>query len=159
MVVLLLAGGATLTWYAGTHLTYATGLAGTAGHFQVDECVLERVGSNKPQTRCNGVFRSSDGRIVDLHATFRGNLPTGDTVTMRQTAPGAYERSGFTATSGWLAMSLFGLLVLLLGCLTAWSGFRRSPVPRAVLVPLGWLGAAALLSALIGGVAGLAGAL
>lgn len=159
LIVLLLAGGATLTWYAGTHLAHATGLAGTPGQFQVDTCAWEESSGGKRYPRCRGVFRSSDGHVVDLHATIDENLPTGSTAAIQRTAPGTYERSGFAATCGWLTMSLLGLLVLLLGALAARGGFGGSPVPRALLVLLGWLAAATLLSALVGGVAGLAAAL
>ncbi|MEU0600303.1 hypothetical protein ABZ484_18980 [Streptomyces sp. NPDC006393] len=152
--MLLLAAGATLTWFAGGHLAYATGLAGTSGHLRVEECVWEHVGGHR-YPHCSGVFHSSDGTVVDPDASVGAHLPSGSTIAVRQTASGGYERIGLAASCGWLAVSLLGLSMLLLGVLAVCvrTGARR--VPRALWVLLGSLGAAMLLSALVGGVAGM----
>ncbi|MFC3575957.1 hypothetical protein ACFOZ0_22255 [Streptomyces yaanensis] len=154
VVVGLLAVGAALTWYAGAHLAYATGLAGTPGHFRVESCYWRHFAGHR-YPHCSGVFRSSDGAVVDPDATIDTHLPVGDTFAMQRTTSGGYEQMGIASSCGWLALSLLGLMVLLLGILvvSTKAGERRAPRPLRVL--LGWLGAVMLLSALIGGVAGM----
>ncbi|MGW1796294.1 hypothetical protein ACWCQN_09890 [Streptomyces sp. NPDC001984] len=154
LIVGLLAAGATLTWFAGAHLAYATGLAGTPGHLRVEACVWEHVGGHR-YPHCSGIFRSSDGTVVEPEATIDTRLPVGSTVALQLTASGRYEQTGIAASCGWLAISLLALMVLLIGILAACSKAGGRRVPRTLLVLLGSLGAAMLLSALIGGVAGM----
>ncbi|MFE7172631.1 hypothetical protein [Streptomyces sp. NPDC057616] len=153
----LLIAGALLTWFAGVHVGYATGLAGTPGHLRVDACAWEHSGGHRyPQ--CSGIFRSSDGTVVDPGVTLDSRRSIGSTVALQRTASGGYVGTGVAASCGWLALSLLGLMGLLTGILALYgrAGVRR--VPRAPRVLLGSLGAVMLLSALIGGLAGVAGA-
>jgi hypothetical protein len=154
MVVVLVAAGIGLTWFAGTHLAYATGLAGTSGHLRVESCVWEHVGGHR-YPHCSGVFRSSDGTVVDPDASIGKRLPVGGVVALQRVASGSYEQTGPASSFGWLAISLLGLMVLLLGILVVHGKGGGRRVPRGLLVLLGALGALMLLSALIGGVAGM----
>jgi hypothetical protein len=154
LIVGLLAAGATLTWFAGARLAYATGLAGTPGHLRVEACVWEHVGGHR-YPHCSGTFRSSDGTVVEREATINTRLPVGSMVALQLTASGGYEQTGIAASCGWLAITLLGLIVLLIGILAVRSKSGGRRVPRAGLVLLGSLSAAMLLSALIGGVAGM----
>ncbi|MFF7600058.1 hypothetical protein [Streptomyces mirabilis] len=70
-------------------------------------------------------------------------------------ASGGYEQTGTASSFGWLAISLLGLMVLLLGILVVCGKGGARRVPRGLLVLLGALGALMLLSAFIGGVAGM----
>ncbi|MGW3665587.1 hypothetical protein [Streptomyces sp. NPDC005141] len=151
----LFAAGAVVTWLAATHLGYATGLAGTPGHLRVERCVWDPAGGGHRYRHCIGVFRSSDGTVVDADATIDARLPVGTSVALQRTASAGYEHPGVAASCGWLAISLLGLMVLFLGFLGARgrSGERRTP--RGLLVLFGALSAAMLLSALAGGVAGM----
>ncbi|KPI04910.1 hypothetical protein [Streptomyces mirabilis] len=154
MVVVLVAAGIGLTWFAGTHFAYATGLAGTPGHLRVEACAWEHVGGHR-YPHCSGIFRSSDGTVVDPNASIGKNLPVGDTVALQRVASGGYEQTGTASSFGWLAISLLGLMVLLLGILVVCGKGGARRVPRGLLVLLGVLGALMLLSAFIGGVAGM----
>ncbi|MEU9447630.1 hypothetical protein [Streptomyces sp. NPDC048277] len=151
----LVVAGAALTVFAGQHFAYAAGFAGTTGRLRIETCVSERVGGHR-YPHCGGVFRSSDGAVVNPDAFIDAHLSVGSTVTVRQTASGAYEETGLAPTCGWLAVSLLGLMVLLLGVLVIRGGRGAS---RRLLMLLAALGVVMLLSALIGGVAGLTGAL
>jgi hypothetical protein len=86
---------------------------------------------------------------------FGADLRVGSTIAVRQTASGGYERIGPAASCGWPAVYLLGLSILLLGVLAVCvrTGARR--VSRALWVLLGSSGAVMLVSALIGGVAGM----
>lgn len=150
----LFAAGVALTWFAGTHLAYATGLAGTPGRLRVEACTWERVGGHR-YPHCSGVFRSSDGTVVDPGATIGEKFSVGDAVAMQRTASGGYEQTGIAASCGWLAVSLLGLMVLDLGTLmvAVKGGGHRGR--RTLLILLGAMAAAALLCALVGGVAGI----
>ncbi|WP_162684238.1 hypothetical protein [Streptomyces populi] len=153
----LLVVGAVVTWLAVTHLAYTSGLAGTSGHLEVEACTWSESGGHR-YPHCHGVFRSDDGTVVDPGATIDSRLPVGSTVGLRQTASGGYERTGFGALFGWLAVSLFGLAVLVLGAaaVNVLAGARGSP--RKLMLLLAGLLAAMLASALVGGVAGIVGA-
>ncbi|MCX4988812.1 MULTISPECIES: hypothetical protein [unclassified Streptomyces] len=155
----LFAAGAVVTWLAATHLGYATGLAGTPGHLRVETCFWDRAGGGHRYRHCSGIFRSADGSVVDADATFDTRLPIGSSVALRRTASAGYEQPGVAASCGWLAISLLGLMVLFLGFLAARSRAGGRRTPRALLVLFGALSAAMLLSALVGGVAGMAGGL
>lgn len=147
-------GGAALIWYAGSRFAYATGLAGTPGRLLVQRCVWERAGG-KRYPHCGGVFRSLDGRFVDHHAMVGQDLHVGATLAMRRMASGGYEEVSLSASSGWLALTILGLLVLLLGVMMVRAQGRTRPLPRALTAGAGGLGAVALLSALVAGVAGI----
>ncbi|MET8134526.1 hypothetical protein [Streptomyces sp. NPDC005251] len=149
----LFAAGTVVTWLAVTQLAYATGVAGTSGYLRVEACSWSYTGGHR-YPHCHGTFRSADGTVVDPDATIDTGLPVGGTVALQRTASAGYEQTGVGASFGWLALSLFGLMVLVLGTLLvrARSGARGRP--GALLVLLGVLGAVMLLSAFIGGVAG-----
>jgi hypothetical protein len=153
--LLLLGAGGWLLLFAGTHVAYAAGLAGTPGRLRIETCLREPVGGHR-YPRCTGVFRSSDGRVVDRAATMSEDLPVGGTLVVRRTASGGYEETGFGQSCGWLAVSLIGVLVADLGALLVCVLLRARRARRAGLALLGWAGAAALLSALVGGVTGIA---
>jgi hypothetical protein len=104
------------------------------------------------------LFRSDDGTVVDPDATIDSSLPVGSTVALRRTASAGYEQTGVGASFGWLALTLLGLMVLVLGTLLVRVRAGARGRPRALLVLLGVLGAVMLLSAFIGGVAGMVGA-
>ncbi|MFF8537064.1 hypothetical protein ACN6K9_007503 [Streptomyces sp. SAS_267] len=154
MIAGLFVVGTLVTWLALTHLAYATGVAGTSGHLGVRACSWSETGGHR-YPHCHGVFRSDDGAVVDPDATIDSDLPVGSTVALRRTASDSYEQIGAGASFGWLALSLLGLVVLVLGAMAvrARSGTRGSS--RALSVLLGVLAAAMLTSALIGGVAGI----
>ncbi|MFD5816782.1 hypothetical protein [Streptomyces sp. NPDC127038] len=151
----LFAVGAVVTWLAVTHVAYASGLEGTSGRLRVEACTWSGYGNHR-SVHCHGVFRSDDGTTVDPRATIADHLSVGRTVDVRRTASGGYERTGAGAVFGWLAVSLLGLAVLVLGA-TAVNAVTGARVrPRRLLIPLAALLAATLASALIGGVAGIA---
>ncbi|MFF3450422.1 hypothetical protein ACFYXJ_25155 [Streptomyces sp. NPDC002667] len=152
----LFAVGTAITWLAVTHFVYASGLAGMSGHLKVEACTWSGVGGHR-SPHCHGVFRSDDGTMVDPDATIDNHLSVGSVVGLRRTASGGYERTGAGAVFGWLAMSLFGLMVLVLGITvtSALTGPRDNP--RNLTRLLAALLAATLASALIGGVADMAG--
>ncbi|MGW2781933.1 hypothetical protein ACWC3X_11900 [Streptomyces populi] len=153
----LFAVGAVVTWLAVTHLAHASGLAGTSGHLEVEACTWSGSGGHR-YPHCHGVFRSDDGTVVDPGATIDSRLSVGSTVGLRRTASGGYERTGAGALFGWLAVSLLGLTVLVLGAAAAsvLAGARGGP--RKLTLLLAGLLAAMLASAFVGGVAGIAGA-
>lgn len=93
---------------------------------------------------------------MDPDATIDSDLPVGSTVALRRTADDSYEQIGVDATFGWLALSLFGLVVLVLGVMAVRSRAGAPGSSRALSVLLGVLVAAMLTSAFIGGVAGIA---
>ncbi|MFJ1603302.1 hypothetical protein ACIOHS_08025 [Streptomyces sp. NPDC088253] len=132
MVVVLVAAGLGLTWFAGTRFAYATGLAGTPGQLRVEACAWEHVGGHR-YPHCSGIFRSSDGTVVDPNASIGKNLPVGDTVALQRVASGGYEQTGTASSFGWLAISLLGLMVLLLGILVVCGKGGASRAPRGLL--------------------------
>ncbi|MFF3884970.1 hypothetical protein [Streptomyces sp. NPDC001914] len=154
----LFAVGTCVTWLAVTHLAYATGVAGTSGHLSVQSCSYTETGAHR-YPHCHGIFRSDDGTVVDTDATVDTELPVGSTATLRRTSSGGYEQIGVDATFGWLALSLLGLVVLLLGAMATATAARARPGPgtgsRALRVLLGVLITAMLTSAFIGGATGL----
>ncbi|GHE52700.1 hypothetical protein GCM10014715_01800 [Streptomyces spiralis] len=77
---------------------------------------------------------------------------------MREPASGGYERIGLAASCGWLAVSLLGLSMLLPAVQAVCVRTGARSVSRTLWVLLGSLGAVTLVSALIGGVAGMTGA-
>ncbi|WP_326785837.1 hypothetical protein [Streptomyces sp. NBC_00151] len=151
----LFAVGTLVTWLAVTHLAYATGVAGTSGHLGVQACSWSQTGGHR-YPHCHGIFRSDDGTVVDPDATIDSDLPVGSTVALRRTADHSYEQIGLDATFGWLALSLFGLVVLVLGAMAVRARAAAQGSSRALSVLLGVLVAAMLTSAFIGGVAGMA---
>ncbi|MGW7606799.1 hypothetical protein ACWGKW_05855 [Streptomyces sp. NPDC054766] len=151
----LFAAGTIVMWLAVTHLAYATGVAGTSGYFRVEACSWSSAGGHR-YPHCHGVFRSVDGTVVDPDATIDTSLSVGSTVALQRTASDGYEQKGVGASFGWLALSLLGLMVLVLGTLLVRARAGARGRPRALLVLLGVLGAVMLLSAFIGGVAGMA---
>ncbi|MFF4538296.1 hypothetical protein [Streptomyces aureus] len=154
----LFAAGVAVSWLGVTHLAYTTGLAGTSGHLEVASCTWSTTGGHR-YPHCHGVFRSNDGTVVRPDATVDHRLTVGDTVAVRRTASGSYELTGPGAVSGWLAVCLFGLAVLVLGATVASAEGGSSDLSRKLLLLLGALFAAMLVSALVGGVVGVAGAL
>ncbi|WP_339131136.1 hypothetical protein WJM95_20475 [Streptomyces sp. f51] len=162
ILLLVIAGlfaiGTAITWLAVTHFVYASGLAGTSGHLKVEACTWSGIGGHR-SPHCHGVFRSDDGTMVDPDATIDNHLSVGRVVGLRRTASGGYERTGAGAVFGWLAVSLFGLMVLVLGAAVTSAVTGSRDTPRALTKLLGALLAATLASALIGGVAAMAGAL
>ncbi|MFJ6834575.1 hypothetical protein [Streptomyces sp. NPDC091209] len=157
LIVALLAAGTVVTRLAVTRLAYATGVAGTSGHLRVEACAWSHAGGHR-YPHCHGTFRSDDGTVVDPDATIDTSLPVGSTVALRRTASAGYEQTGVGASFGWLALSLLGLMVLVLGTLLVRGRAGARGSPRALRVLLGVLGAVMLLSAFIGGVAGMVGA-
>ncbi|MFI0963296.1 hypothetical protein ACH4S8_18100 [Streptomyces sp. NPDC021080] len=155
VIAVLFAVGTAITWVSVTHLVYASDLAGTSGHLKVEACTWSG-GHRYPH--CHGVFRSDDGTVVDPGATIDSRLPVGSTVGLRRTASGGYERTGTGALFGWLAVSLFGLLVLVLGAVVASVLAGARETPRRLLILLAGLLAAMLVSAFIGGVVEIVGA-
>ncbi|MEV6191601.1 hypothetical protein AB0M19_04295 [Streptomyces sp. NPDC051920] len=160
MIAGLFAVGTCVTWLAVTHLAYAAGVAGTSGHLSVQSCSYTEMGARR-YPHCHGIFRSDDGTVVDTDARIDADLHIGSTVPLRRTSADGYEQIGVDATFGWLALSLLGLVVLLLGAMamaTA-TAARARPGPgtgsRALRVLLGVLITAMLTSAFIGGTAGL----
>lgn len=154
----LLVAGTILTWFAATHFAYAAGLAGKSGHLRVASCSWTRAGGHR-YPHCHGTFRSADGAVVDPGATIDTELRVGSAVTLRRTSHGTYEQPGLSASCGWLALTQLGLLTLLLALLAARNrrGPRRTPRPLRLIV--GTLATTALVSALVGGGVGVAGAL
>jgi hypothetical protein len=157
LIVGVFIAGTVLTWLAVTHLAYATGVAGTSGYLRVEACTWSQSGGHR-YPHCHGIFRSADGTVVDPDATIDTRLPVGSTVALTRTASDGYEQTGAAASFGWLALSLFGLMVLVLGTLLVRDSAGARGRPRALSILLGALGAATLLSAFIGGVAGIADA-
>ncbi|MET9890658.1 hypothetical protein ABZZ47_10660 [Streptomyces sp. NPDC006465] len=157
LIVGLFAAGTVVTWLAAIHLGYATGLAGTPGHLRVETCAWDRAGNGHRHQHCSGIFRSSDGTVVDPDATIGASLPVGSSVALQRTASAGYEQPGIAASCGWLAVSLLGLMVLFLGFLCARNRAGARRTPRALSALFGALSGAMLLSALVGGVAGMAG--
>ncbi|MET7986393.1 hypothetical protein [Streptomyces sp. NPDC005281] len=154
----LFAVGTIVTWLSVTHLAYATGVAGRSGHLKVETCTWSEAGGHR-YPHCHGVFRSDDGTVVDPGATIDSDLPVGDTVALRRTSSDGYEQTGAGAAFGWLAVSLLGLVVLVLGAATVRGPAGSRGSPRVLLILLGVLVAAMLTSAFIGGVVGVVGAL
>ncbi|MGW6492232.1 hypothetical protein [Streptomyces sp. NPDC055056] len=153
----LLVVGAILTWFAATHFAYAAGLAGKPGHLQVASCSWTGAGGHR-YPYCHGTFRSTDGAVVDPDATIDTKLRVGSTVTLRRTSDGTYEQPGLPASCGWLALTQLGLFTGLLSLLAARNrhGTRRTPRPLRLVVAT--LATTTLVSALVGGVVGVAGA-
>ncbi|MEU8791110.1 hypothetical protein [Streptomyces sp. NPDC048643] len=152
----LLVVGAILTWFAATHFAYAAGMAGTPGHLRVASCSWTRAGGHR-YPHCHGTFHSTDGAVVDRGATIGTKLRVGSTVTLRRTSHGTYEQPGLPASCGWLALTQLGLLTGLLALLAACNrqGTRRTPRPLRLVI--GTLATMTLVSALVGGVVGVAG--
>ncbi|MFF2365483.1 hypothetical protein ACFVU0_22690 [Streptomyces sp. NPDC058122] len=150
----LFVAGTALTWLAVTHLAYATGMAGTSGHLSVQSCSYGDTGGHR-YPHCHGIFRSDDGTVVDTDATVDSDLPVGSTVALRRTSSDTYEQIGVDAVFGWLALSLFGLVVLTLGATAVRARTGPETGSRRLRVLLGVLFTATLTSAFIGGVAGL----
>lgn len=130
------AAGTIVTWLAVTHLAYATGVAGTSGYLRVEACSWSDTGGHR-YPHCHGTFRSVDGTVVDHEATIDTSLRVGSTVTLQRTSSDAYEQTGVGASFGWLALSLLGLMVLVLGILLVRSRAGGQGRPRALLVLLG----------------------
>ncbi|MEE4544783.1 hypothetical protein V2S66_22795 [Streptomyces sp. V4-01] len=103
--------------------------------------------------RCEGVFRSDDGRTLDPDAAISQPLSPGDVLSVQRTGDGGYVRVGVSALCGWLAVALLGVVVAGALALGGLAVFRGS-APRAGWRTLAALGAAALLCGLAGAVAG-----
>lgn len=152
-VLLLLLGAAAALIDAGSHLGYATRLAGTPGTFTVQSCEVTSNAKNS-RTVCHGVFRSDSGTIVDPGGQISEAATVGSSVPVQRTTDGGYEAVGFAAICGWLTVALFGLAMLDLAAVVLYVLARRRGPKRPFLTGLAGCTGLALVCALCAAIAG-----
>ena len=155
VVLLLLLGAAAALVAAGSHLGYATRLAGTPGTLTVRSCEVTIEPKNS-HTVCHGVFRSDSGTVVDPGAQISEAATVGSSVPVQRTTEGGYEAVGFAAICGWLTIVLFGLAMVGLAAAAVYAvarGRGRGP-KRSVWAGLVGCVALALVCALSSAIAG-----
>jgi hypothetical protein len=151
-VVALLGGGIDALVTSVPDMAYAARWEGTPGRMTVTACAEEGFGRTR-HTRCAGIFRSDDGRIVDADAGMSQSLSPGSKVPVQRKPSGGYTRVGFAAFCGWLSVALFGVLMLGAAVMTTLAVTTHAPFKRGWHT-LGALLATALLTALTSAIGG-----
>ncbi|MBY8877612.1 hypothetical protein [Actinacidiphila acidipaludis] len=152
VAVVLLGGGVDALVTGGVNMAYAARWQGTPGRLTVLLCTEEGFGKTR-HTRCEGTFRSDDGKVVDRDAGMSQSLSPGSTLPVQRKASGGYDRVGFAAFSGWLAVAFLGLAMAGTAVLGVSSATARAAF-RPAWLTVGGLLAAALLTALVSAVGG-----
>ncbi|MGW6915934.1 hypothetical protein ACWGB8_19280 [Kitasatospora sp. NPDC054939] len=155
-----LTGAGALALSAGEEVVYTVRLAGTPGLFAVESC--EEGVPDNPAARCEGSFRSDDGRVESRPASIDLKADPGSRVPV-QCEEGACHRVGLGATlwaltlptlallgaggAGWLLVAAFrdsgrlqliGATVGLLGTLVGIVGPVAFGGLAALALHLGW---------------------